>query len=254
MRQSTEYDMSVRRYGDGDAHIVYLHGLGEASGVFKPLLRADALSGAGFTHTTPDLPGYGRSAWPEKPLGLDALARHLTDWLSGFPQPPVLVGHSMGGVLAVLVGQASPSVVKAIVNFEGNVSRDDCVFSGRIADWDEANLTHGYEATARYLQSQAASGDGESFYAAAFRFADPVSTLRHARDLVDVSVAEVMAGRMATLNVPCVFVAGVPRGIAPHSLDLLDRAGVRTVRIEPAGHWVFWDQPDACAEVIAGLA
>jgi pimeloyl-ACP methyl ester carboxylesterase len=115
-------------------------------------------------------------------------------------------------------------------------------------------MTDGHEATARYIRSLAADGSPESFYYAAFRFADPVSTYRHAGDLVELSAATSMARRMASLTVPCVFVAGVPRGIASRSLELLDFAGVRTVRVEPAGHWVYVDQPGECARVIAELA
>ena len=243
--------MAVRRYGDGDRHIVYLHGLGEASGVFEPLWQVNTLRDSSYTHTLPDLPGYGRSTWPDPPLGLAALASQLKDWLAGFPTPPVLVGHSMGGVLAVLVAEASPAVVTAVVNVEGNVSLEDCLFSGRVTAWDESSyLADGHQSMARDIYSTAADGSPESFYYAAFRFADPVSTYRHATDLVELSAAELMAERMAALTVPCVFVAGVPRGIAPRSLDLLDSAGVRTVRVEPAGHWVFWDQPAVCAEVV----
>ena len=247
--------MSVRRYGDGDRQIVYLHGLGEAGGVFQPLLREPVLDNAGFTHTVLDLPGYGRSAWPEPPLRLEALAGQLNLWLAGFPTPPVLVGHSMGGVLAVLVAEASPPAVKAVVNIEGNISLDDCFLSGRIAAWDELGYaTDGHEAIARQLDAVAVDGSPESFHAAAFRFADPQSTYRHAKDLVELSATESMAERMASLTVPCVFVAGVPRGMAPRSLELLEGHGVRTVRVEPAGHWAYWDQPDVCAEVVADLA
>jgi len=247
--------MSVRRFGDGDRQIVYLHGLGEAGGVFQPLLREPTLANASFTHTVPDLPGYGRSAWPESPLGLEALADQLIRWLAEFPTPPVLVGHSMGGVLAVLIAEAPPAAVKAVVNIEGNVSLDDCFLSGRIAAWGESSYaTDGHEAIARHLHSVATDGSPESFHYAAFRFADPQSTYRHAEDLVELSAAESMAQRMASLTVPCVFVAGVPRGLASRSLELLDGHGVWTVRVEPAGHWAYWDQPSVSAEVIADLA
>ena len=247
--------MSVRRFGEGDRHIVYLHGLGEAGGVFQPLLREPALDNASFTHTVPDLPGYGRSAWPEPPLRLEALADQLILWLAEFPTPPLLVGHSMGGVLAVLVAEASPPVVKAVVNIEGNVSLDDCFLSGRIAAWDESSYAaEGHGEICRHYRSLATDGSPESFFYAALRFADPQSTYRHAKDLVELSATESMAERMAALTVRCTFVGGAPRGIAPRSLDLLEGQGVPTVCVEPAGHWVFWDQPAVCAEVVAGLA
>jgi len=249
--------MSVRRFGDGDGarHVVYLHGLGEASGVFAPLLREPALSDGSFTHTLPDLPGYGRSVWPDKPMPLDDLAHELADWMAGFRTPPVLVGHSMGGVMAVLVAEAAPAVVTAVVNIEGNVSLDDCTFSGRVAAYDEARyIAEGHAQMANHIRSMATDGSPESYYAAAFQFADPASTYRHATDLVEVSVTETMAARMAAQSVPCVFIAGVPRGLAPRSVELLTAAGVPTVRVELAGHRTYWDQPRACAAVVAELA
>jgi pimeloyl-ACP methyl ester carboxylesterase len=246
--------MVVRRYGDGDTQVLYLHGLGEAGGIFDVLLTTPELATGSFTHVVPDLPGYGRSAWPASPVGLAGLAEQLVEWLADFPSVPVLVGHSMGGVLAVLIAEKAPKVIKAVVNIEGNISLGDCTFSGRVASWSEAEYVRtGHAETAQVVYDMGADIQPARYYYAAFRFADPASTHRHARDLVDVSQTESLAGRMAALRVPSVFVAGVPRGIAERSLELLDASGVRTVQVEPAGHWVYVDDPTACAEVIIGL-
>src|SRR4051812_35865468 len=101
--------MTVRRFGDGP-DLVWIHGLGEWSQSFDDAARRID----GFTHVMPDLPGYGRSPWPDDaPDGdsLAALAVELAAWLGdrstspggGPTAPAVLVGHSMGGVLATLV-------------------------------------------------------------------------------------------------------------------------------------------------------
>jgi pimeloyl-ACP methyl ester carboxylesterase len=161
----------------------------------------------------------------------------------------------MGGVLAVFIAEDEPAVVKAIVNIEGNVSIGDCTFSGRLASQTESEYVNGgrekiYAET--YAEGQLSAA--RALYSATLRFADPATSHRQACDLVALSVPEVMAPRMAALNVPCTFIAGVPDGLAPRSLDLLDEAGVPLVRIEPAGHWVYADQPAACARVIKGVA
>jgi pimeloyl-ACP methyl ester carboxylesterase len=46
------------------------------------------------------------------------------------------------------------------------------------------------------------------------------------------------------------FVAGVPDGVCEQSRALLDREGVRWVGVEPAGHWLFVEAPDAFAEAV----
>ena len=47
----------------------------------------------------PDLPGFGRTTRPPRPLAIDALARALGEWLDALDVagPVHLVGHSMGG-------------------------------------------------------------------------------------------------------------------------------------------------------------
>ena len=255
MKQSIEAGMAVRQFGNGDKHIVYLHGLGEAGGIFEALLADPLLANAVYTHVVPDLPGYGRSPWPDTPAGLKGLAAELASWLKNFAQPPLLVGHSMGGVLAVLIAEGSPSLVKAVVNIEGNVSLGDCRFSGRVAAWDGEDYgVNGHTAIAETTFELARDGQPERYYYAAFRFADPKSTHRHARDLVEISATESMAQRMAALTVPAVFIAGVPDGLAERSLELLSQSGTRTVRVQPAGHWAYVDQPTECARVVAELA
>src|SRR5262249_27977329 len=115
--------MMVRRLGTGP-EVVWLHGLGEWSAAFDAIIAHPAL--AGFTHILPDLPGYGRSPWPETPEGLDALAGRLVAWIGD--RQPALIGCSMGGALATLIAERTS--VRAVVDVEGNLSRGDCTFSG----------------------------------------------------------------------------------------------------------------------------
>jgi 3-oxoadipate enol-lactonase len=239
MRWSLERGMVVRRTGSGP-RVVWLHGLGESSVSFEPVVAAMP----GFSHVLVDLPGYGRSPWPEAAVGLDTLASALAEWLE--PDSAV-IGHSMGGVLATLIAERAR--VRGIVNIDGNISIGDCVFSAKAAAIADPAVSL---ATVReqVLRDSLARPELRA-YVAALTFAMPEMFHRHAHDLVELSRAETLAGRVAKLS--SLFVAGVPDGICPASRALLEGAGARWVGIEPAGHWVYLDQTDAFVREVTGF-
>ncbi len=252
MEWSFEHAMMVRRHGTGPS-IVWIHGLGEWSVSFDPITRHPAL--AGFTHVLPDLPGYGRSPWSaiDDAMGsLEALADHLATWLRA-REPAVLVGHSMGGVLATYIAERIP--VAGLVNIDGNLSRGDCTFSAQgIAYSLDDFVARGFTDLRGTAYARGATQPALRGYYAALCATNPHAFHRHATDLVRVAETETLAARLAALDVPLLFVAGVPDGICTHSRALLDRHRVRWVGVEPAGHWVFVDQPDAVALHVLALA
>ena len=234
MRWSLEHGMVVRRTGAGP-RVVWVHGLGESSLSFEPVVAAMP----GFSHVLVDLPGYGRSPWPEQASGLDVIADHLAAWIE---PGSFVIGHSMGGVLATLVAERRP--VAGVVDIDGNLSIGDCNISGIAAAIDDP---------VRALDTvRAALTDSPRDYQAALAFAMPAMFHRHARDLVEMSSTGTLAARLAKQR--SLFVAGVPDGACEASRAMLDVAGARWVGIEPAGHWVYLDQPARfVAEVTAFL-
>jgi pimeloyl-ACP methyl ester carboxylesterase len=251
-----EHGMFVRTAGAGGSGrtVVWVHGLGESGLCFERLIRHDAL--AGLRHVVPDLPGYGRSPRPAHAPDLAAVADHLAAWLAARGEPaPVVVGHSMGGAVGVLLAERYPHRLAALVSIEGNVSPGDCTFSGRAAGQSlRAFAGGGLDALRDQVRADGADQPALRGYHASLALADPRVFHRHAQDLVALSADGSMAARLAGLPVPVTVVAGVPGGLAPRSLELLEGAGVRCVRIEPAGHWPFVDRPDEVAGVVAGIA
>ena len=134
----------MRRTGRGP-ELVWIHGLGESSTSFDPVIARMP----GFTHVLCDLPGYGRSAWPDEPMGLPPRSRIISR--DGSERRRLLIGHSMGGVLATLV--AERGVARAIVDVDGNLSRGDCTFSARAIAYSEAEFSPCYR-----FQSASLSG------------------------------------------------------------------------------------------------
>jgi pimeloyl-ACP methyl ester carboxylesterase len=93
--------------------VVCVHGAGVSSRELRPLV---ALLGERVPAWTVDLPGFGRSAKPVRPLGLTALADALADWLAAENLPPAcLMGCSFGCQLAVDVAVRYPERVRSIV-------------------------------------------------------------------------------------------------------------------------------------------
>jgi pimeloyl-ACP methyl ester carboxylesterase len=247
-----EHGMVVRDRGDGcRGTLLWIHGLGESGLCFEPVLGRPEL--AGCRHLVPDLPGYGRSPWPEEPLSLEATARHLAAWLRHRGGDAVtVVGHSMGGVVATMMAELEPDLVRAVVNVDGNVSLGDCTFSGQAAVEEEgAFVTTAFSA----LRDRVLSGAGDDAallgYYVSLRLADPRTFHRHSLELVAQSRNEALGRRMRDLRASVLYVAGAPRGASPRSLELLAEAGVPVIVVSPAGHWPFVDLPAEFAEALA---
>jgi len=247
MRWSLEHDMMVRRVGAGP-EVLWLHGLGGWSASFDPIVAHPALSG--FSHVLPDLPGYGRSPWPAHPDDLARVADRLATWIGD--RKPALIGHSMGGVLAH--GVAERIAVRAVVDVDSNLSRGDCTFSALAAAYSlDDFVAFGFSTLRADVYENGRTDVSSRGYHASMCAASPQVFHHHARELVALSEPETRAAGLAALRAPLLFIAGVPDGICARSRELLDQHGVPWVGIEPAGHCVFIDQPDAFAAAVAGF-
>ncbi len=97
-----------RETGGSGPPLVLLHGWGMNLRVFDPLRAALA---AHYTVTALDLPGHGRSAWPQ---GLDA-AQQLELLAAQVPRGATLVGWSLGGQLAMQLAARPELEVRRLV-------------------------------------------------------------------------------------------------------------------------------------------
>lgn len=94
--------------------IVILHGWGLSACIFAPL--TDAFIRKGYKVLTPDLPGFGKSALPEKPLTLNDYAQFLRDYLKTRTSSKViLIGHSFGGRVSLRYQKKYPQDVAALI-------------------------------------------------------------------------------------------------------------------------------------------
>lgn len=251
-------EMSVRCWGDraesDRIDLLYVHGLGESGRCFESIAAHPGL--ADLTQFCPDLPGYGLSSHPAEPLSLTALADRLAAWLEQHGAPPVtVVGHSMGGVVAVDLAERYPERVAAVIDVDGNVARPDCSFSGLAAGFDVAPfVAGGFAAMIDRVERDGRDDPALRGYAESLRLCDPRAYHRNSRELLAASLREDQALRLAALPMPARYIAGAPGGASPRSRELLERAGVTIAVVAPSGHWPFIDQPDQfVAALRAGL-
>jgi pimeloyl-ACP methyl ester carboxylesterase len=99
--------------GGNGPPLVLVHGLAVSSRYFRPLARRLL---ARFAVLAPDLPGYGRSGTPARPLAVPELARALERWmdLAGAESAP-LVANSLGCQVAVDLAVRAPARVTRLV-------------------------------------------------------------------------------------------------------------------------------------------
>jgi len=101
-------------YGEGPLRVVFLHGWGRQGQDFAT--AASALADHGVSSLTLDLPGFGATPAPETAGGARQYAELVAPTLRSLgDEPLVLVGHSFGGRIAVVLAATYPELVRALV-------------------------------------------------------------------------------------------------------------------------------------------
>lgn len=104
--------MFVRQWGDG-APVIALHPLGLDSSGFAGVGRM--LARRGLRTIAADLPGFGRTPAPEQPLRPAVLAEPVIELARALDRPPIVLGISLGGRVAIEAALAAPDAFRAVI-------------------------------------------------------------------------------------------------------------------------------------------
>lgn len=240
---------------DGDAAtVVFLHGLFGQGRNFTQIAKALAPQARSLLV---DLPDHGRSGWTERfdyTHVADVVADGLRDGVAA--QGPVhVVGHSMGGKVAMVLALRHPELVDRLVVADiapaaGGSTGEFAYLLDSLAEIDLASLGRRSDADARLaervhdervrgflLQNLRADGD-------TFRWQANLALLR--RDLERIGGFPDLGD--ATFDHPVLWVAGDRSDyIRPEHDPVMRGLFPRTtlVTIKGAGHWVHSEQPEA---------
>lgn len=101
-------------YGTGPVRLVWLHGWARQSRDFAT--AAQVLADHGISSVALDLPGFGASPAPVSAGGARHYAELVAPTLRHIADGPlVLIGHSFGGRIAVVVASQYPDLVRELV-------------------------------------------------------------------------------------------------------------------------------------------
>ena len=249
-------------YGDGDgAPVVWFHGAG---GLFPVEPTIDGLVATGHTVHAPVWPGYGSES-PDEVRLRDMLDFALYGWDAvdslGLSRPPVLMGHSMGGMIAAEMATLARHDLAALV----------LVCPAGL--WDDAEPIPDIFAMLPFELAEVLFADpvaGEKLLTAGMDFGDDAALSNF---LVQRARRLGMAGKIL-FPVPCrhvekrLYRIGVPTLLAWGELDRLIPPsyaarwaghidGAATALVPDAAHMLPYEQPAALAaaisEFLAGL-
>jgi pimeloyl-ACP methyl ester carboxylesterase len=243
--------VTVGAMGHGPT-IVLVHGLGSDARHWLPMARDLARD---HRVVLVELPGHGLApmATPftleQATLALDrALAEQSRD-------PVVLVGHSVGGLVAAAEALHSPTRVKALVLVESALAPQMSKVEG---DSLLAMFDRDWEGTLHtvYMSFGRDSAQGEALWADASQV-----ERANMRAWIPVALTTDLSGEAAALRMPVLAVlsprsweAGEPLAHASQALGLARIPRLRIVRIDDCGHFVMIDQPRALSDAIRRFA
>jgi pimeloyl-ACP methyl ester carboxylesterase len=265
--------LAGRTLGDAGPHVVFVHGLFGQGRNWTTIARRLAEDGRRVTLL--DLPNHGHSPWTDRVDYLD-MARLVGAEIESFGEPATLVGHSMGGKVAMQLALRRPELLRALVVVD-IAPTDYPETGGRTDDPDEEASP--FAAFIAAMQQIDLDGlDGREDADRALRAAVPSDMVRAfllqslvrdgvggdggwrwrlnldllARDLGELRrFPEPPPG--AVYEGPVLWIAGAGSSyVLDRDRPRMDELfpATRLVRVRHAGHWVHSEQPEVFLETL----
>jgi pimeloyl-ACP methyl ester carboxylesterase len=252
--------LNVRIEGSADAPtLVLVHGLCESLRAWDKLVPELVDD---FRIVRLDLYGFGDSPAPQPPFhyAIEDQARGVALTLAAAGvERATLVGHSLGGAVAVAAAEHQPELVRSLV-----LINSPPTVESRLPSRVELALRRPVigEAAWKLIGDRERRVGLRSAFAPGFKvpqvFVDDLSRTAHAAfagatgALEEYLAQQPLAARVATLAFPTTVIFGVDdqrvdgRAIAP--FDALPE--VTVARLERCGHSPMWERPPETAELV----
>lgn len=237
------------RHGQKET-VLYLHGLGCSKSDFLGATEFESLQA--HTLIALDFPGHGNSSYQEN-LGMDDLVEIVNLFCEKFDlNNIVLVGHSMGGLVALLFAEKYAEKVKAFINVEGNLKDEDCFFSRQVTEVDFETFE---QETFRNFKLKLNSSENAGFkkYAGLLeQYAPTRAFYDYCPSLVQYSDSGTLIDKFITLKIPKMFVHGSENSGLSYIPELQKR-GCEVVKISGSNHFPQHDNPAQFYDVISNF-
>lgn len=241
--------------GDGPA-VLALHGVGGGAYFFQGF--ASRLSDA-YAVTALDLPGTGRSQPSPLPT-LDSWVADIADVITrDIARPVVIVGHSLGTILALKVWHQLPEQVRGLV-FIGGLPTPREPVRQRLRERaaairDQGMAGWGARITPGIFGSQAFADQPETI-ALFERVLDAIDVPSYLRSLELLVTADATTV-VPEVAAPCFSISGAEDQYAPPEAvaAFVQQLGRETssVTLPGIGHMPFFEAPAALADLVRGF-
>lgn len=251
MSQSVEIHSRV--VGQGGRKVVFLHGLMGQGKNFTTIAKALELD---YSSLLVDLPNHGRSGWTDEFSYVEMAELVAADLAGGFAAdgPIDLVGHSLGGKVAMVLALRHPELIRRLVIVDiapaASNGVDDFVhLLGSLSALDLAALTSRGEADEQ-LAEDIPKASVRGFLLQNLQRGADGWQWRPNLDLLRNSLSEIggFPEIGATNDGPVLWLAGGDSPyIKPEHTPAMRALFPSTVKatIKGAGHWVHSEQPEA---------
>lgn len=238
-----EIELSALRCPGELPPIVFLHGFGSTMEDYADIVLHPEL--AGHAVLAYDAPGCGETECRDLskvsiPFLADtalAVLEHLG--IRTFH----LVGHSMGGLTALMLAHQVPERVLSFIDIEGNVAPEDCFLSRQIVSHRSEDEEHFFtEFIHRTWHSPHYSSP---LYAASLRHKVRAGAVRGIfESMVDLSDNGDLMTKFLGLPCPRMFMYGAENASLSY-LEQLRSSGVELAEIPQCGHFPMYSNPPA---------
>jgi pimeloyl-ACP methyl ester carboxylesterase len=251
-----------------DPPVLFLHGGGQTRFAWDATLRT--IAEAGWHAIATDLRGHGDSGWaPDGNYRLARLAADIATYVDALPQPPALVGASLGGLASLYYASTPDARARALVLVDVTIAIER-KGAQRIRDFMLAR-PDGFSSLEEAADTITAYSSGRH------RAARPQGLLKNLRRGADGRYRwhwdpQLLTGPMGPnalqsrpelerrargITLPVLLVRGLMSDVvsdrgAEHLLSVMPQAQV--VNVADAGHMVAGDQNDRfCQEILRFL-
>ena len=230
----------LRRDGAGDP-LVFLHGFGSTKEDYADVVHQEDLSR--YPVLAYDAPGCGASTCSDlAAVSVPFLVSVAAELLRAQQMSRYhLIGHSMGGLTALLLADAQRSNVASFVDIEGNLAPEDCFLSRQV-------VSHPHADPHTFLAEFAERVGGSRYYASTLYAA----FLRHKvradvvkpifESMVELSDNGGLLQRLLALRAPKMFMYGEQNNTLSY-LAQLGQGGVELAEIPASAHFPMYSNP-----------
>ncbi|WP_043229468.1 alpha/beta fold hydrolase [Pseudomonas sp. CF161] len=231
------------------APIVFLHGFGSTKEDYADIVQHRAFAGHPFVAY--DAPGCGESTCEDlSKISIPFLLQTATQVLAHFAIERFhLVGHSMGGLTALMLAHQFPERVLSFVDIEGNIAPEDCFLSRQIVDYPADDPEVFFSAFIE--RTRQAPAYASALYSASLRHKVRAGAVRGIfQSMVDLSDQANLMDKFLGLHCPRLFMYG-EQNAALSYLPHIQAQGVRLAPIADCGHFPMYSNPIAMWQQIA---